>query len=194
MKVIQDSPTLLPKSIKTVLTIGNFDGVHLGHKILIEKTVQIAKKEKLSSAVITFTNHPRQILEPNKKFQILSDVNEKIKLISKLNVDYLILLDFNKKMADLSAKEFVENILMKKYMLGHLIVGEDFALGKNREGRVEFLQDLSKILGFKLTVIKKFKVDKKTLSSNLIRNLIIDNKIKDVEKFLGRKLNTPSLS
>jgi|688.fasta_scaffold290719_1 riboflavin kinase/FMN adenylyltransferase len=190
MKVIQDSQNLLPGSTKTVLTVGNFDGIHLGHKFLIQKTVQIAKKENLLSAVVTFKSHSKEILEPTKNLKILSNLDQKIELISQLKPDYLIILEFNQEVANLPARDFVENILIKKYHLNHLIVGEDFALGKNREGNLGFLQNLSKDLDFKLTIIKKFKVDEKTLSSNLIRKLIVENKTEDVEKFLGRKLDT----
>lgn len=186
-KIIQDSQNI-DSNIKTALTIGNFDGVHLGHQCLIQKTIEIAKKNGLSSAVITFRENSRKILKKSQNLKTILNIDEKIKSLSQLKPDYILVLEFNQDLANFSAREFIQNILIKQCKMSQLVVGEDFALGKNREGDLKTLRNLSKELEFGFSVIKKLKISDKIPSSSLIRELIIQKDSENISKLLGRKM------
>lgn len=169
----------------TAITIGTFDGVHLGHQFLIHKTMEIAKTENLDSLVLTFDPHPRSYLNPDYRPFILTELPKKIELIKKLGVDDVKVLEFNQQIADLEAIDFVTQILIQKYNLKHLVVGHDFAIGKGRKGDYSYLKKLSTQLGFKITQIPKFEIDGVRPSSGLIRDLIQNGDLKSANKLLG---------
>jgi len=172
---------------KTVLTIGNFDGVHLGHLAIIEEIKKIAKEKNLSSAILTFEPHPISFLRQDrpKDFRI-SSLAEKLRIFKNLEIDYLIILPFNQALADIEAQNFIDEILVKKINIKHLVIGYDFIFGKNREGNFRLLEEKSKELNFDLSEILAIKSHDYTCSSTIIRNFVKSGEISLANKILGK--------
>ena len=176
-------------SIKNInLAIGNFDGIHIGHQKVIKKLVDISNKNNVESAIMSFSPHPRQFFT-NKynNFNIISNSLKNI-LLDQLGVTHLILLEFNKYTASLSAKDFIEKILIKNLMINSLVVGYDFKFGKDRKGTVNLLKEKSLKYNYKLHVLKpeKLKKSSEIFSSSLIRKNIQEGNFKKVNSCLGR--------
>ncbi len=173
------------------LTIGNFDGLHIGHLEIITEVKKIALQQKISSALLTFEPHPSNVLNRNgnKNFRI-TNLASKLQIIKQQQIDYVIILPFNYNLASFSAEDFVTKILLNSLNLRHLIVGHDFVFGKNRQGDINFLQNKSREYGFGLTKIDAFKIhldnNAEICSSSKVRNLITEGKIEIANKILGR--------
>ena len=132
---------------KSVITIGKFDGIHKGHEVLINKTIEYSKKEKLTSIVFTFKNSPVSYFSNIITREIITEV-EKMKKFKSLGVDMVIDIPFDKHMANISAEDFVKKILIDKLNVKKLIIGHDFAFARNREGNPSVLKILGKKYGF----------------------------------------------
>jgi riboflavin kinase / FMN adenylyltransferase len=170
-----------------VITIGNFDGVHLGHQKIISEVKRIAKEKNLSSAILTFEPHPISFFKPDKSDNFrISSLAQKLQIFQEIGVDYLVILPFNKKLSEISASDFTKEILVKSLNIKQLIIGHDFTFGKSRQGNFHFLEQQSKFLGFGLTEIKAIGNYEQSYSSTLIRNFICDGKISEANKVLGR--------
>lgn len=175
---------------KLALTIGNFDGVHLAHQKIIEKTQEIAKKNNLSSALLSFEPHPISFLNKNKinfnhDFRITNLAN-KLELLKKYKLDYIIILPFNNQLSSINANSFIEEVLINKLNVKSLIIGYDFTFGKGREGNFKTLENYN----FDLHEINPIKIlDKNdneiTISSSLARQFIKNGEIKSLNKILG---------
>ena len=175
---------------KLSLTIGNFDGVHLAHQKIIEKTREIARKNNLSSALLSFEPHPISFLNKNKKdfnhdFRITNLAN-KINLLKKYNLDYVIMLPFNNNLSSIKANNFIEDILINKFNVKSLIIGYDFTFGKGREGNFKTLENYN----FDLHEINPIKIFDKnrneiTISSSLARQFLKNGEIISLNKILG---------
>lgn len=164
----------------SVITIGNFDGVHLGHQTILKKLVDISKKENLKSIVISFD------LSINKTDLLLSTEQEKIELLSDFALDEILILKVDKKLISTSADEFFENILIEQLNVKHIVVGYDAAFGKDREGNISWLKKKVKEKNIKLDIVSPVKVNNKIVSSSKIKQLISKNKIELANKMLGR--------
>jgi len=140
---IEDELAQFSPPKETLLTIGVFDGVHLGHKFLISQVVSLAKQENRLSCVITFRQHPRDLLAPKSKLLYLCTVEERIQLLKNEGLDIVVALSFNRELARLTAREFV-SLLVKHLKMRGLVIGPDFSLGKNREGNAETLRALGR--------------------------------------------------
>ncbi len=171
---------------KVALTIGVFDGLHIGHQKLIKKTVEIAKKIKGVSAVLTFNIHPEKLLNKKNKIEILKDTETKINRLKKLNVDVVLIQKF-KEIMSLSAVAFIKDYILKNINLYCLVVGKDFVFGKYKAGDIKLLEGLSRKFNFKLIIIPDIKINNKKISSTLIRKYLKEGNIRLVEKMLGRK-------
>ena len=175
---------------KLSLTIGNFDGVHLAHQKIIEKTQEIAQKNNLSSALLTFEPHPISFLNKNKNdfnkdFRITNLAN-KINLLKKYSLDYIIILPFNNKLSSINATNFIEKILINKFNVKSLIIGYDFTFGKGREGNFKTLENYN----FDLHEINPIKIFDKnhnevTISSSLARQYLKSGEINSLNQILG---------
>ena len=178
----------LAKSIpdkETLLTIGVFDGVHLGHQHLLTHLRQHAQKENLLSGVVTFRSHPQTVISPESKLPWLNNLDERIGLLQGLGIDIIVALTFTPELAKLSAREFIQ--LLKDHLrMRGLIIGPDFALGKNREGDVSRLRLLGKEMGFSVEVAKPLTADDEVISSTTIRQALARGNVKRVEKLIGR--------
>lgn len=169
----------------TLITVGVFDGVHLGHKCLLEELVKTAKKDNLISVVITFRRHPQSLFEAGTGLKLLTSLPQKIKLLKDEGVEAVITLDFTLELAQIGPRQFVE--LLKKYLkMNGLMVGPDFAMGRNREGDIDTLRSLEKSMGFKLTVVPPVFKNSEPISSTNIRNALAMGDMEKVNGMLGR--------
>lgn len=168
------------------LTIGNFDGVHLGHQAIISRLKEIALQKNLASAIMTFEPHPLAFFNDNKKIDFrISTLKQKIQILQKYKIDYLILQNFNKKFSDLSANFFIKNILEKTLSIKYLLVGYDFTFGKNRQGNFKDLEGANFILEEVNPIKVKIDNQNLTCSSSLIRSLVKSGELKNANKILG---------
>ncbi len=169
------------------ITIGNFDGVHLGHQKIISEVKRIAKEKNLSSAILTFEPHPISFFKPDKSNNFrISSLAQKLQIFQELGVDYLIVLPFNKDLSEVSAIDFVSKILVKSLNMKHLTIGYDFTFGKDRQGNFHFLEQQSKSLDFGLDEIQAIRFGEQNYSSTLARKLISEGKISEANQILGR--------
>lgn len=172
---------------KAVVTTGSFDGVHLGHQLILSKLKETAKKEGGESVIITFYPHPRKVLYPDttgKDLLMINTQKEKIHLLEKAGIDHLILVEFTKDFSNTTSAEFVEEYLMKKLHTSKIVTGKNHHFGKNRDGDIEELQLLGKKHNFKVELIPLQDIQNVDVSSTLIRESIIRGKIKTANTYL----------
>lgn len=170
-----------------MLTLGMYDGVHIGHQSIIKKLIQIADEVDGESTLLTFEPHPRVVLSnENVDLQLLTPLDEKIKLLEKAGLQNLVLHPFTKEFSQLSSEEFVRDLLVKKMGVHTIIIGHDHHFGKNREGNFEQLQKLSKELDFNLIKIEEVKNNDLLISSTQIRNALFEGNVGFAHKGLGR--------
>ncbi len=171
-----------------LLTIGVFDGVHLGHKCLISQLVAQAKQQDLLSGVVTFRQHPQEVLQPQTKLPFLTDLVERSDLLRNEGVEVIIPLSFTVELARLTARQFLS--LLKKYLrMRGLVIGLDFALGRNREGNADTLHALGQEMNFSVTVVPAVIIDGEVVSSTAIRKALANGDMKKVRSLTGRSFN-----
>ncbi len=184
MQVEEELAGLSPKT-DMLLTIGVFDGVHLGHKYLISQLKEHARQQALLSGVVTFRRHPRRVLSPQTELPFLTDLTEKTNLLRNEGVEAIITLTFTHELAQFSACQFLS--LLKKYLrMRGLVVGPDFTLGQKREGNVDTLRVLGQDMDFSVTVISPMMINGEVVSSTAIRNAVADGDMEKVHKLAGR--------
>lgn len=194
MSVEEELAGLSPKK-DMLLTIGVFDGVHLGHKYLISQLTDAAKKQGLLSGVVTFRQHPQEMLSPTTKLPFLTDLDKRTGLLKNEGVEFIIPLSFTPELAQLSPRQFLS--LLKKYLrMRGLVIGPDFALGQHREGNIDTLRSLGQDMGFSVSVIPPRKIDGEVASSTAIREILANGDMKKVHKLMGRpfSLSGPVIS
>ncbi|MFC1861896.1 bifunctional riboflavin kinase/FAD synthetase [Chloroflexota bacterium] len=184
MPVEEELAAVSPKK-DMFLTIGVFDGVHLGHKYLISQLTEQAKQQNLLSGVVTFRQHPRKILSPRTKLPYLTTVTEKISLLKNEGVDTVISLSFTRELAELSARQFA-SLLKKHLRMRGMIIGPDFTLGRNKVGNADILRVLGQDMDFSVTVIAPVRVNNEPVSSTAIRDALADGDMKRVSRLMGR--------
>ncbi len=167
------------------LTVGVFDGVHLGHKHLIERLTESARKNRRSSGILTFKNHPATILNPKFQPNFLTSLETKLALLEATGVDFVSAITFDEAVAEFSAKDFL-CLLKRKLGMKGLVVGPDFQMGKNREAGVERLSDLGKEIGFTLEIIELQEQSDMEIRSTVIRNMISTGNMREASTMLGR--------
>ena len=171
---------------QSVLTIGTFDGIHIGHNKILKKLVEESEKNKLSSLIMTFFPHPRMILQKSNEIKMIDTIDEKIHLLEKMGIDNLIIHPFDDNFSKIRAKEFVEDILVKKLKIKQIIVGYDHRFGKDREASVEDLKKFGLDYMFHVNEIPAQEIDSITISSTKIREAILTGEIQKCNEFLGR--------
>ncbi len=184
MQVEEELAGFTPE-IATLLTIGVFDGVHLGHQRLIAELTGQARQLKLLAGVVTFRQHPEDLFATGKKLPFLTDMKKRTGLLKDEGVDFIITLSFNKELAALSARKFME-LLQKHLKMRGLVIGEDFALGKNREGDTDAIRQTGKEMGFSVTVVPPLKINGEVVSSTALRKALAAGDIKKVRELTGR--------
>ena len=168
-----------------LLAVGVFDGVHLGHKHLISQLVGKAEQENSLSGVVTFRQHPQEVLHPDIKLPFLTDLAEREKLLRNEGVDIIVPLTFTAETSRLSARDFIARLKKHLRMRG-IVIGPDFALGKKREGNVDALGTLGRELGFSVTVVPPVVIDGEIVSSTAIRQALADGDVHRVRRLAGR--------
>lgn len=184
MQVEEELARLSPEK-DMLLTVGVFDGVHLGHKYLILQLTQNARQQDLLSGVVTFRQHPQEVLSPQTEWRYLTDPTARTSLLKNEGVDEIIFLSFTHELAQLSASQFLG--LLKKYLkMRGLVVGPDFALGRGREGNIDTLRTLGRDMDFDVTVIPPVMINGEVVSSTTIRNALANGDMKRVHSLMGR--------
>ena len=169
----------------TILTIGTFDGVHLGHQKVLERLTNSAKENNLESTVLTFFPHPRTILNPDKPLKLLNSVKERTELLNSSKVDNLIIHPFDKNFSELDPEKYVIEILVKKLKAKIILIGYDHKFGKNRTADITDLKIYGKKYGFKVIEIKAKEISNIAISSTKIRKAISEGNISTAKKYLG---------
>ena len=169
----------------TILTIGTFDGVHLGHQKVLERLTNSAKENNLKSTVLTFFPHPRTILNPNKPLKLINSVKERTELLNRSKVDNLIIHPFDKNFSELDPEKYVVEILVKKLKAKIILIGYDHKFGKNRTADITDLKIYGKKYGFKVIEIKAEEISNIAISSTKIRKAISEGNISTAKKYLG---------
>lgn len=172
----------------TVLTVGTFDGVHEGHKSLIERVVAAAKAEGRRSVVVSFDPHPRDILQPGAGgIQLLTTLDERAEMLNAMGIDQLIVIPFTRDFSLLSSEEFIRDILWKTIGMAHIVIGFDHHFGRNREGGIDSLRRMGEQIGFQVESVDKHEVGTVTVSSTAARRALKeDGDVELVASFLGR--------
>lgn len=184
MKIFNNIATF--KSTKrTFVTIGTFDGVHMGHQKVLKDLVESAKINNATSVLLTFFPHPRMVLQKDNTIKLINTIDERILLLEKLGLENLIIHPFSKDFANLSAFDFVKTILVDKLNIAKLIIGYDHHFGKDREGNFSKLQEFGQSFEFNLKEISKHDISDIAVSSTKIRKTIEKGEIEKANKYLG---------
>jgi riboflavin kinase/FMN adenylyltransferase len=186
MQLIRGIHNIQPEHNGCVLTIGNFDGVHLGHKEVIKALIKQAKELNCKAAVMVFEPQPRELFFPDTAPARLCRLRDKYTLLASLGVERLICVNFNHKFATQSAKSFIEDLLVNKLGVKSLIVGDDFKFGKNREGNYDMLLEAGKSFSFNVSDTASYKILDQRISSTEIRQALEQNDLEQVNIMLGR--------
>lgn len=169
----------------TVVTIGTFDGVHVGHRKIIDKLVTIAKANKLRSTILTFFPHPRMVLQQATDLKLLNTLDEKIAILEKSGLDQLIIHPFTKEFSRLSAEQYVKEVLVDHINAKRVIIGYDHRFGRNRTATIEDLKSFGEKYGFEVEQISAEEVDEVSVSSTKIRKALEEGDIETANAFLG---------
>jgi riboflavin kinase/FMN adenylyltransferase len=190
MKIIKSIDEITGEFTNSIVTIGNFDGIHLAHQNIFKRVITEAHNENRKSVVITFDPHPKKVLRPERRpFFLITSLDEKLKLIEDQGIDAVLLIEFSREFAKITAEEFVKNILWNKLHIKKIFIGHDYVFGRNKGGNEAYLKLLGKKLGFKVTVINAIKVNDTIISSTNTRNAILDGNVGLAARFLGRPYN-----
>ena len=174
---------------RSAVTIGTFDGIHLGHQEILSRLIESSKNKDLNSVVLTFFPHPRIILNKYNEVKMIDTLDEKIIHLNEIGIDSLIIHPFDRNFSLLSANQFIKDFLVDKLKIKHIIIGYDHRFGKGREASVTDLKNYANDYDFTVEEIKAQEIEKITVSSTKIRNSINQGDIKTTEKYLGRYFN-----
>ncbi|WP_442969079.1 bifunctional riboflavin kinase/FAD synthetase [Psychroserpens sp.] len=169
----------------SVITIGTFDGVHVGHQKIIERLVKTGKDKQLKSVVLTFFPHPRMVLQPDFKIQLLHTIEERQSVLKQFGLDELVIKEFTKDFANLSARDYVKSILIDKLNAKHIIIGYDHRFGKNRTANIEDLKAFGEEFDFTVEEISAQDIKDVAVSSTKIRHSLLDGDIETANSYLG---------
>ena len=175
-----------PSDKNTIVTTGTFDGVHKGHKIIIDRINEIAKDEGMESVLLTFDPHPRHVIYPDdQQLRLIHTIEEKIDALTKAGLQNLVLHKFTKEFSRTKSINFIRDILVSKLNMRYMVVGFDHHFGKNREGTFKNLLELSDLYDFQIEKIKPESIDRVTISSTKIRGAIIEGDFKLANSYLS---------
>ena len=189
MKIIRSLKKIDQPYNRVVVTIGNFDGVHLGHQALIHEVIDKAVSISGTSLAMTFEPHPIRVLNGGNHPPLITILDQKIELIERMDLDVLIVIPFTREFAALSPRAFVEDILIRKLGMVTIVVGKDYTFGRNREGTVGMLKTFAELFDFELVLtdwIGANRAPEGRISSTRIRDLVLEGKVIEVHPLLGR--------
>jgi riboflavin kinase/FMN adenylyltransferase len=190
MKIIEHIEALREPFPNAVITIGNFDGVHIGHQGLFHEVVQRAEALAGTAIAMTFEPHPLRVLQARRKPPLITLYEQKKELIGRTGVDVLICIPFDHAFAAISAREFVADLLVRRIGMRAIVVGQDYAFGRHREGNIHMLRALGRELGFEVHVtdwIQAASLDGERISSTRIRELVMAGQVVEASRMLGRR-------
>lgn len=187
LKIYNEIPGNDGLFINPVVTIGNFDGVHTGHKKIIDKLISSAKEHNGTPIVITFKNHPRTLFHPESICRMITTVAEKQQALHMLGINNIIMLNFTREIADLTADQFYNELLIGKLKVREIVIGYDHAFGKNREGNIDYLMKLSEKTGIIVNRVEEEVCDDEVISSTLLRDEIDKGNMQMASRLLGRR-------
>jgi len=186
MQLIEDLNGFTPPDY-SVVTSGTFDGVHVGHQKILQRIVNVAKRKGGKSIVLTFWPHPRFVLKKNPEdLKLLTTFEEKIDLLERSGIDYLVKIPFTSRFSQLTSEEFIQQILVSALNTKMLVIGYDHRFGKNREGGFDYLMEHSGQYGFEMEEIPRQDVEHVGVSSTAVRNALMNGEIHIANEFLGR--------
>ncbi len=176
---------ILAEAKNGMLTVGTFDGLHLGHKHVLSLLKNVAvSRENAPTTIITFSNHPRSVLSPEQNPELLSTLDEKLEQFEKEEIDFVYLLEFTHELAGLTAQKFIENHIIPFSPLG-LVFGREHFFGKNREGNAELLKNMGNQYGFEVQEAEEFSLNEINVSSSVIRSFLHAGNVEEAKKLLG---------
>lgn len=170
-----------------MLTIGTFDGMHIGHQKILDRVFNVASSKKLSSLVLTFFPHPRMVLQKESGIKLIHTINERKAILEESGLENLIIHPFSKDFSRLTATEFVRDILVEKLNIKHIIIGYDHRFGRNRTADIEDLKDFGELYGFTVEEISAQDVNEVAVSSTKIRKAIHEGDLITANKYLGNE-------
>lgn len=186
MKLVHSLSEHLDLQSPSVLTIGFFDGVHLGHQMLLQRSKELAQENDTSFTVITFENHPSEVLRPDQSISFICTLQHKIRLLEQIGTDVLVLLPFTHDFSRQSAEEFL-GYVQEHIPFSHLVLGHDAVLGKDKTGNKNIVQKIAKASNFQVEYLPPFSLDGEVVSSTRIRTAIQQGDFSKCEKLLGRR-------
>jgi len=186
MRLYADYQDLPSPGEPCVLTIGSFDGLHRGHRLLIDKVRAHARESGLQSAVLTFRPHPAKVLAPLYSPPLLMPPERKVRALEYLGLDLTLVQHFDRSFADLSAEEFSRRVLSEGLCARQVVIGDDFTFGRDRRGAAEDLKDLGKQHGFEVEIVKRLSVEGMLVSSTRVRSFLLQGKVRGAALLLGR--------
>jgi len=190
MKVIDNYEHVSPEFTDAVLTIGNFDGIHLGHRAIFAEVLKEARRIGRKAIVMTFDPHPKMMLHPERRpFYLLTTLDEKIKLLDEVGIDAVVLIPFTLEFAETTAEQFITEILWRRLRIRKIFIGHDYTFGKGKQGNEEYLTEFGKKLGFAVDVVNAVTVGDIVASSTRIRNAVMEGDVRTAAALLGRPYN-----
>ena len=186
MEIIRGIEALREHYPNTVITIGNFDGLHLGHQKILEAVIKRSEELKGTSMVVTFDPHPVKVLAPEKEIKMLTTFKERARILDAIGIKVLLCINFTREFANFSPDVFIEDILVKKINAKEIVIGPDYAFGKNRKGTTELLKKRGLELGFRVKVVKSVEIDGDVVSSSRIRKLLLKGNVHEASTLFGR--------
>lgn len=186
MELIKGIESLKENYPNTVITIGNFDGLHLGHQKILHEVIKISEELKGTSMVVTFDPHPVKVLAPDKEIRLLTTLEERERLMEAMGIKVLLCINFNKEFSNISPDSFIEDILVKRLHVKRIIVGHNYAFGKDRRGTTELLRRRGRKFGFYVKVVRNAMFNGEAVSSSKIRNLLMKGRVYEASNLLGR--------
>jgi len=186
MEIIKGIENLKRPFRNPVVTLGNFDGVHLGHQKIFQKVKEEASKSHGEGVVITFEPHPLKVLAPEKFLPLLAPYRKKMMLIEKSGMDTVLCIEFSLVFSEMTPLEFIKNILAEKIKVKKVVIGYNYHFGKGQKGDAQTLKDAGKVFNFEVEVVEPLKIGSTIVSSSKIRNLIQKGEIEEASALLGR--------
>jgi riboflavin kinase / FMN adenylyltransferase len=172
---------------KSVITLGTFDGLHLGHQQIVNEVIEKSNQIDGRNYLLTFDPHPRKVIPGRNDVRLLSTLDEKVEILDNLGLENLYVINFTMEFSKQSPEEFVKKYLIEGIGLAEIVIGYDHHFGKGRDGDFELLQSLGDRYNFSVTLISEYSVDGETISSTKIRNALLAGDVVKARKMLGRK-------
>lgn len=187
MEINWDLRNLQPDK-KAIITVGTFDGIHVGHQTLLRKVLEKAEKYNGKSTLVTFTPHPKLVVGQKnlEAIKLLSTIDEKIAFLNDIGLDRVIIIKFTEDFSKISSKDFIEKILVEKIGFQEIVVGHDHAFGRNRKGSLSLLRQLAARYHYRIQLVDAVCIDGEIVSSTILRNLLTAGSIEKANRFLGR--------